>query len=162
MSEEVIVRKQTRPYGVTITLILAILMYGIMPIMLDLGPLILSTLSGRSFSVNYEGGTAPGLMTAFGVAVIIASVVALTGRPPWIRWAVLGIIWLETAVMLIRTIGSLNAQPITPGGQVGGTFTPQPSSVILQLVLLIIIPVYLTWYLHRAPARAFFNERASQ
>jgi hypothetical protein len=66
------------------------------------------------------------------------------------------VVWAVTIFQLISVIGSLSARA-APDNQVGGDLLAlvKPAQYC-EIILLVLIPLYITWYLNRAPARTFY------
>ena len=147
---------RSRPLGLVLAIFAAFVIYGLGPLI----PLFLRLL------IDLRGSQA-GIDTrsivdweaiAFAVAVFILCVLAWLGRPRWSRWGLIVVVWLATVVQLISTIQSLTPQPIGPAGTVGGDFQSLTRPLqFCQLIYLVLIPLYLTWYMNRSPARAFYR-----
>lgn len=125
-----------RPYGITLAILTGTILYGIWPVMLLFPPLF-STITGNSLGINLIRTPIGWISIALGVVLLLIMIPTLRGRPAWIKWLFIGIIWVST---ILRIIESFMRQEVTIGA----------------LVVLILIPVYITWYLNRAPARAFY------
>jgi hypothetical protein len=91
------------------------------------------------------------------VMILVICVMAWIGRPRWIRWVLILCVWLATAYDFERFFQSLQPGPITQGLS-GGTFSDiSQSAVPCVVILLLFVPLYITWYMNRAPARAFYR-----
>jgi hypothetical protein len=151
--EHIVSQSYPRPYGVTVAVLTATLLYGIWPLM-PLLPVIWSQANGRNFGVDFIGGPLGWISMGLAALILIASVFAWIGRPRWIREFYLGLVWLATLVRIIQSIQRLRSAGID---DVGGSLSPSPFTILTQFAILILIPLYITWYLNRAPAREFYN-----
>jgi hypothetical protein len=145
-----------RPLGLTIAIYATAIIYGLLP--------VLEVYFLRRLNATAEEALVPGgvgittwnwLAAAFGGVVLVVCVLAWWGRPPWIRFVLMGILLFLTAVYLFRIVEAWNTEPdpIT-GGQVQETWRDMLNC---QLPVLIVVPLYVVWYLNRAPARAFYR-----
>lgn len=145
-----------RPLGLTIALLATAIGYGIIPLL----PLLLilwSRLTRRSVTAELLGGDLFGITTVLGVLSLIVCLLAWIGRPARIRWVLIGLIWVQSGLLLFRIVQSLTATPDLIGS-VGGSLSGF-SGLLCQLPTLLFVPLYVTWYLNRAPARAFYRRQ---
>lgn len=147
--------RRYRPLGLVLAIFAAFLIYGLGPLI----PLFLRLL------INLRGGTMGldlnGIVDweaiAFAAAIFVLCFLAWLGRPRWSRWGLIVVVWLATVVQFIATLQSLSPQA-TNSGVVGGDFQSLTRPLqICELLYLVLIPLYLTWYMNRAPARAFYR-----
>lgn len=145
-------KRRYRPLGLTIAIISTALMYGFYP----LAPLLLVfwlQIQGHSgIGVDLIPDTGGRILIGLGVLNLIASVAAWKGRPSGVRLILIVLVWLTTGLQIARSfISATSFQPT------GGTFSPTLPALLCQVPLLLIVPLYVTWYLNRAPARQFYR-----
>src|SRR5258706_11656597 len=142
----------SRPPGFRIAILTTGLLYGIGPLV----PLVLTLL------VNARGGPVTAELPNFigwlnvltGIVTLAVCGLAWRGRPRWSRWALIGIVWIASIVQFIAFL-----RP--PDGAGESSVTIYSGSVfVCQLMLYLLVPIYLTWYLNRAPARAFYQAQS--
>jgi hypothetical protein len=145
-----------RPLGLTLALAATAALYGFAPL---LEVYFLTRLDATADEAYLLGGvtitTWTWLQGAFGALVLAACMLAWWGRPPQIRFVLSGLLLVLTIVMLYRVVEAARA-PVDP------IFGGQAQSVLrdylrCQLPGLVLVPLYVLWYLNRAPARAFYR-----
>lgn len=143
------------PPGITLALIAVALLYGVRP--------LLEAALYRRFDATADEALIPGgielsvwsgIEGVFGGLMLILCVLTWIGRPPRIRWVLMGAMLALTAINLFRILQAWGA-PEDPvfGGQVQSALR---NALLCQLPLMVLVPLYVIWYLNRAPARAFF------
>lgn len=151
--------RRYRPLGVSIAILATAALYCILPIFpaLLIGivalrrPGDISDLAGQ-----FLGGPLGWISAVLGLITLLVCVFAWLGRPARSRWTLIGLVWLATALRLIQTAQALAAHSSV--GTVGGSGDAVTRSIALcQLPMLILVPLYITWYMNRAPARAFYS-----
>ncbi len=91
-----------------------------------------------------------------GLIFLVIAIMAWRGRPPQIRWVLMGAVILLTLLTTITTFLPLIApQELQYGIDSGRSF--EQTLLLSRLCFTIFIPLYVLWYLNRAPARAFFR-----
>ncbi len=143
-----------RPLGLTIAILATALGYGVLPL-LPLMLVVWTAITRRQIGTELINTPLNWIMMGLGAITLIACIFAWIGRPQGARLALLGCVWLTTAVWAFRVLQSAFSAPELFG--VGGSLTS--AGVVCQVPLLILIPVYVTWYLNRAPARQFYRRR---
>ncbi|GAB4548218.1 MAG: hypothetical protein OHK0023_10890 [Anaerolineae bacterium] len=146
----------SRPIGLSLAILGTAVAFGLFPL-LPACLLIYTTVTGRQIGVELIGGIG-WVSIAFGVITVIACFMAWRGRPRGVRLFLLIIIWSQTIFFAARFISGLNTPPdadLVSG--VGGNLSFLPL-LLCQLPLVMAVPLYVTWYLNRAPARAFYGE----
>jgi hypothetical protein len=145
-----------RPLGLTVAIAATAIFYGLLPIAevyflrrLDVATDEAYLLGGVSIS------TWTWLQAIVGGVILVICGFAWWGRPPWIRFVLIGAILVPTVLTLFRIIEAWTreADPLF-GGQ---TEEMIRSFVRCQMPALIVVPLYVLWYLNRAPARAFYR-----
>lgn len=145
-----------RPLGLTIAILATGVFYGLMPL---LEVYFLRRLDATAEEAYILGGVDTTTWTTvqgiIGGAILVVCVLAWIGRPPWIRWVLIGAILVPTAISLFRVFEAWT-DPINPitGGQAQETVQ---GFLRCQGPLLILVPLYVLWYLNRAPSRAFYR-----
>lgn len=148
-----------RPPGVTLALAAVALLYGARP--------LLEAALYRRLDATAEEALIPGgvqistwstVEGVVGGVMLILCLLTWFGRPARARWALLAAMLALTGVNLIRIVQawSTPADPVF-GGQVQSALR---SALLCQLPLMVLVPLYVVWYLNRAPARAFFRQAA--
>lgn len=151
MSEEM---RRYRPLGLMIAIAAAAVGYGLLPMF----PLILmlwANLTQRLVGIDFIGGSVGWLSVGLGAITLIACIGAWIGRPRGVRLFLVGMLWIQVVFSAARLIAHLSSTPTLP--EVGGTFTSTATQLICQAPLLTLVPLYVTWYLNRAPARQFYR-----
>ncbi|MBX3065483.1 MAG: hypothetical protein U0528_16150 [Anaerolineae bacterium] len=149
--------KRYRPLGVSLAILFAFLFYGIRPLLLVV-PVIWSALTQRLAGVDFIGGTWGTVSVMLGAFIVVASVFAWLGRPRGVRLIFIVLVWLATAAQIATQIPALNPPPDSGTVASVGTSIQLPAAYYVCLFALnIAIPLYVTWYLNRAPARAFYD-----
>lgn len=164
--------KPGRPIGLTLAILLGVLLYAVMPlVLLGYRLLVESRLSRIDMPVVFEGeeyqALASGgsfeitaneiLVQAAAILVFIAvAYLAWRGGRAWIRPLFTGTVLLYGGLTAFFTLSDL----LTPASINEGMSSLD--SLISQglcsvLVTTILIPVYVLWYINRAPARAFYR-----
>lgn len=150
--------RRFRPLGLSIAILSAAGLYGLIPLIPAL-LVLLAILRGRVFSdPAILSGTdfsdpVTWINTVLSVGTLVACVLAWRGRPVGSRRILLVLVWLGTVMRLIVTVQSLTVPQGYPSN-ISEFFRPV---ALCQAPLLLIVPLYITWYLNRAPARAFYD-----
>lgn len=146
-----------RPLGLTLAILATALGYGLVP-MLPVLLVIWTQLTGREIGLEMANTALNWLGVMLGVAVIIACMLAWLGRPRGVRRALLILVWLSTALTVYRLVAVLTSSP-SMIGEVGGSLSGGATALLCEGPILLFVPLYVTWYLNRAPARAFYAYR---
>jgi len=159
--------RRYRPLGLSIAILMTVVVYGLYPL-IWLWPSIWSAIRSQTTGryvdpmFDFVGGTWGQLSIFTGVCILIAAVFAWRGRTRGARFGFLGFVWLATAFQLLRTLQGIQPTgvPLANGEAfVGGNIEGVLASVLLcQLPFILFLPLYVTWYLNRAPARRFYGE----
>jgi hypothetical protein len=148
--------RRYRPLGVTIAILATLGLYGIWPMI----PVLLTIWVSARGHQNVGGEVVSAISwvnTALGFITIVACVMAWVGRPHWSRWLMIVLVLLATVLRLVQTVQSLVA-PTCPVGQVCGSLQSlERPYALCQTLMLILVPLYIVWYMNRAPARAFYR-----
>lgn len=112
---------------------------------------------------NLAGISNNGLIIQAVIAImfLVVTILAWKGRPPQIRWIMLAAVLGLTAINLWQTISTVIAPvEIQQGIDSGVAIARQIACG--TITFQVTIPLYVVWYMNRAPARAFYqgNQRA--
>lgn len=162
-------QKPGRPLGVTLAIIVSVIMYSLLP----LASVILVVTAERvvSESVAELGASASGgdlfggytkaqlvIQTILSIVFFIIAFLAWRGNRGYMRFVLIISVILLAAVniglILIAKVTENNEGIV---GQTGGSQDILESLQIGQVLLLILVPIYVIWYLNRGPARAFYR-----
>ncbi|HML22617.1 MAG TPA: hypothetical protein PKD09_13275 [Aggregatilinea sp.] len=144
-----------RPLGLSIALLATAILYGIAPLLEVYFVHRLSMTAEESFVLGGADVSQWAWIEAGVGGVILAlCILAWWGRPAWIRYVLITVILIVTAINLYRIIDAA----VAPSNPVydGLAQSALRSWLVCQLPALALIPLYTTWYLNRAPARAFY------
>jgi hypothetical protein len=128
--------------------------YGLLPML----PLILmawSSATQRLVGIDFIGGSIGWLAVILGAITLVACAAAWIGKPRGVRLFLIGMVWIQALFNGLRLLVSLSSAPSLP--EVGGNLSNATALLICQVPLLTLIPLYVTWYLNRAPARQFYT-----
>ncbi|MCS6872061.1 MAG: hypothetical protein NZ571_11450 [Anaerolineae bacterium] len=146
--------RRYRPLGLMIAIAATAVGYGLLPMF----PLILTmwtSLTRRLEGIDFIGGSIGWLGVSLGAITLIASVAAWIGKPRGVRLFLIGMVWIQVVFNVARLIASLSSAPTL--SEIGGTFTSPTAALLCQVPLLSLVPLYVTWYMNRAPARQFYR-----
>ncbi len=148
-----------RPPGVTLVLVAVAVLYGLRPL---LEAALYHRLDATADEALIPGGVELSVWTTlegvFGAVMLALCLLAWLGRPARIRWALIGAMLALTAANLVRIAQAWRVEPDPVfGGQVQSGLR---SALLCQLPLMVLVPLYVIWYLNRAPARAFFRRES--
>lgn len=145
-----------RPLGLSLAIAATALLYGVVPLLEGYFLWRLSATADEAFLI---GGTdTDAWVTAeaiFGGVVLVLCWLTWWGHPPQIRYILITAILIATAINLYR-IGEawFASEDLIFGGQ---TQAAVRDALRCQLPAFIVVPLYVIWYINRAPARAFFR-----
>ena len=141
--------QRARPRGLTLALLACTVLYGIYPLV-EGGFFLIVTLR-----MNEQVQSRLALTFALGVALLLLMIPAWLGRPPQIRLivivAVLGLMLLNLAFV----IGDMTAQ--NEGLVLDSLSQSAPAVDTCSLLVQIIVPLYVIWYLSRYPSRQYYQ-----
>lgn len=145
-----------RPPGLSIAILATALLYGIMP----LGEVyFLERIRATAADTYLLGGVDFSSWTLlqglFGGIMLLVCIFSWWGRPAKVRFVLVGLLLIFTVVNLYRIIEAWTST-VNPvfGGQ---TQTIEQNFLRCQLPAMILVPLYVIWYINRAPARAFYR-----
>lgn len=176
-------KKPGRPFGVTLAILISFILYSVVPLLqigmillvewhfrnINTSPLLLpdgSVTQPGTVGGDFRGDLADSRLILQGVlacAFIIVAYLAWRGRPRQIRFVFMGSVMLFTALTLgLTVIPSLLENPslmdrsvsLSSGGSLDTLSVPL---LCVQFVSSVLVPMYVIWYLNRAPARAFYR-----
>ncbi len=158
-----------RPLGVTLAIFASTVLFSLFPlvqVMLFFN--VRQHFIGQSFDSTYGDPIISGtevlgipdtlLMFQAFVAIIflVIAVMAWRGRPPQMRFVLMGAVLFLTVLRFILTI----SPSITPPDPQAGYSSLDSILALLnstQFVLNLLVMLYVIWYLNRGPARAFYR-----
>jgi hypothetical protein len=91
-----------------------------------------------------------------GSVFLVIAAAAWRGRPRSIRWIMIAAVLTLTAITLIATAAAISQRPTIYGGIDSGA-SVSTAFLNARLILTVLIPLYVLWYMNRAPARAFYR-----
>ncbi len=164
-----------RTLGVSLAIIASALLYSILPLMQVIWILLIQArfqsvvgvLPQTSASLETEAMVSGGNLTdiansgliiqaVIAIIFLIIAVMAWRGRPPQIRWIMLAAVLILTVISLLQSISTLVAPvDIEQGIDSGAAIARQATCGAIAMQTL--IPLYVLWYMNRAPARAFYR-----
>ncbi|MBE2182769.1 MAG: hypothetical protein IAE89_05020 [Anaerolineae bacterium] len=165
----------TRTFGLSLAIIASVMLFSILPLMQAGWVLMIEARIQSSMGMlpqtsetpeteaiatggNLIGASNVGLLIQIVLAIVflIIAVMAWRGRPPQIRWIMLAAVLALTGISLWQSISTAIA-PVDPGQGIdsGAAITRQMACGAVALQTL--IPLYVLWYMNRAPARAFYR-----
>jgi cytochrome bd-type quinol oxidase subunit 2 len=159
-------RKPRRTLGLSLAILTSVFLFSLLPLMQAARLLTLRArltqiegtpqpvASGIDYLVGSE--TEVWIRAALGIVFLGIALLAWRGKPAGIQKTMTIAIVVLTLITIGFTIVPLIARPTLEAGLNSG----QPVTaawLASQLCAAILIPLYALWYLHRAPARAFYR-----
>jgi membrane protease YdiL (CAAX protease family) len=163
--------KPKRTFGLSLAILASIFIFSVLPLMqvgvvllLDAriqqatADLQLGTQAPLAVGGNFTGVSTAALaaQTSMGVGFLVIAIFAWVGRPPFIRWVMMAAVLALTAIQGVITLITLFTPPDVSAGIDSGNAVAQPL-LWLRLALILFVPLYVLWYMNRAPARAFYR-----
>lgn len=169
-----------RPLGVSLAIIASVLLFSVIPL-LRVGQILLIEQHFRRVtetSIPFDpqnpteafaaGGEFTGAFTddrlilqiIVGVVFLGIAIIAWRGRWTFARYLLIGAVLLLSGLTLALTLlPQLQAAAPTVGeGVSGGSLQGAGRTLTAgQVLLSLFVPLYVVWYLNRAPARAFYR-----
>jgi hypothetical protein len=162
-----------RTFGLSLAILVSVLLYSVLPLMQGGAVLLLEWRLRQAEAELETGGTPmdafdvggdftglPDALVAFqivsGVFFLLIAFLAWRGRPRRIRWVMLAAVVALTVINIASSLSALNAQIDLNAGLDSGA-DAAASLVITRLLFTILVPLYVIWYMNRAPARAFYR-----
>lgn len=166
-------QKPTRPLGVTLAIIVSVIMYSLLPLatvilILTVESIVSGGTSEFDSTVNASASGGEFLGGFTGVQLVIQIVLSIVffvmaifawrGKPPYMRY----VLMLSVILLALINIGFIVVPQLTASdqglvGRSGGSQQILASLQVGQIVLLVLVPLYVVWYLNRGPARAFYR-----
>ncbi len=146
-----------RPLGLTIALLATAVLYGVLPL---LEIYFLKRLDATAEEAYLLGGvtidTWKWFQGGFGAIMLAICTLAWWGRPRGIRLALIVLLLVLTATNLYRIVEAwMSAVDPIFGGP---TQEALRGYLRCQFPAMVLVPLYVVWYLSRAPARAFYRQ----
>lgn len=144
-----------RPLGLSIAILATAILYGIAPLLEVYFVHRLSMTAEESFVLGgADVSQWAWIEGAVGGAILALCILVWWGRPAWMRHVLVAAMLAVTAANLYRIVDAA----VSPSNPVydGLAQSALRSWLVCQLPALLLIPLYTTWYLSRAPARAFY------
>lgn len=164
--------KPGRPIGLTLAILLSVLLYAVMPlVLLGYRLIIQDRLSRVDTPVIFEGEEYRALasggsfqITTSEVAVqtvaififLVVAYLAWRGGRSWIRPVFTSTVLLYGGLTAIFTLRDL-LTPNTVDQGMTSLDTLIAQGLCSVLVTTVLVPMYVLWYVNRAPARAFYR-----
>jgi hypothetical protein len=170
-------RRPGRPLGLSLAIVASALLFAVLPL-LQVGFALsfqarFATLGNTEFNFPGEDPTEPfasgvsmdgvdtfALLVQGGVSLLFLGVCVLAwiGRPGWIRYVLLAAVLILAVLSLLVLIIQLNTPPTLEEGLTSADDLGR-NLRWTEIAFTILIPLYVAWYLNRAPARAFYRGR---
>jgi hypothetical protein len=166
--------KPGRTFGLSLAIIASVLLFSILPLMqvsmvllveyrLSQQPPTLPLGNGENIQPIAVGGDFTGvadstliLQTLLGLAFLLVALLAWIGRPPSIRFVLIAAVCTLTLLTLLTSILPLFSAPNLQDGIDSGAGVVR-SLLASRALLTLLVPLYVLWYMNRAPARAFYR-----
>lgn len=165
-----------RPLGVTIAVIASLFMFSFVPLV-RVGAILLVERHFRTMDnmlvlpdgqvvEGFSGGNFRGdvtdaqvyLQIGFALAFIVVAFFAWRGRPTFMRYIFIIAVLLLTVTTMALTVVPTLFGGASGAGASGGSLDAFFNTVVCaQFVVSLLVPLYVVWYLNRAPARAFYR-----
>lgn len=143
--------RRGKPLGLSIALVLSALLYGLMPLAEAIFFLVLRMRTHRELEPRAW------LLLVSGIIFLILMIPAWLGRPPKIRpvlsMAVVGFSVLRLVFVIIELSNRPENGPIQDSGT-----APSNASNLSLLLIYVLVPLYIVWYLNRHPSRAYYAQ----
>jgi hypothetical protein len=145
-----------RPLGLSLAIISAAIFYGVGSLV---DVYILRRMDAVASQSYLMGGVEMPTWTVIegllGGIMLIACILSWWGHPPQIRFFLMGLLLLLAGINMYRIIDTW-LTPLDPifGGQ---SQEAVRASLRCRLPINVGVPLYVLWYLDRAPARAFYR-----
>jgi len=168
-SEETI--KPHRPFGLMIAIWVGVIFYSLIPLLFT-GYFLLVEIHFNSMESQWtfgeetieeiaRGGQLTGgvtrfdmlVQTALAFAFLMIAILAWRGKPRIMRHILTWSVVIISAVTLVVAVFPTPVDGVSGGSFDGLSHLLQPS----VLVFYVLLPLYVVWFLNRAPARAFYR-----
>ncbi|MBC7810441.1 MAG: hypothetical protein H7175_04805 [Burkholderiales bacterium] len=165
------IERPLRPFGLTLAILASVVLFSVLPLMQI--ALVLSVrqhFSQQDYQFGEDGvqaiasgGDVLGigdtellLRGVIAVAFLVIGIAAWIGRPRAVHALMLvAVLALALGTIAANLLPILNARALETGVTSGDTLG-QPFRVA-ELVLTLLVPLYVVWYMNRGPARAFYR-----
>lgn len=165
------INRPGRPFGVTIAILISVLFFSVLPLLfvgmrvaiedyvtrpkeIILPDGTVTTDAGLS-GIEESAFTSAEVVFQVGVslAFVVVAVFAWRGRPKYMRFVLMVSVLLLAGILIFQQVTG-----VQDANRDGGSLD-NIVSVLLQgqVIAYIILPLYVVWYLNRAPARAFYR-----
>jgi len=167
--DEVFRLKPPRTFGISLAILLSVFMFTVIPLT---QVAVLALVQARASRVEltensagalFAGGNFGGIsnpmliiQAMLGVIYLIVALFAWRGRPKSIRVLVVISVCVLTVLYVWDILGALFSPLAISAGFDSGTEISRTLQCI-RLISNLLIPLYIVWYLNRAPARAFYR-----
>lgn len=166
--------KPGRTFGLSLAIIASVLLFSILPLLqvsmvliveyrLSQQPPTLPVDGAENIEPIAVGGDFTGvpqgtllLQTVLGLGFLLIAVFAWVGRPSSIRFVMIAAVCALTLLTLLTSVLPLFSQPSLQEGIDSGAGVAR-SLLASRALLTLLIPLYVLWYMNRAPARAFYR-----
>jgi len=163
MSHDLLNQKPPRPFGVTLAIAVSVLLFSIIPLItvgmrFALETYILDTTSEDGVMVGTDSPdplTDSDTLIQLGISVgfLVVALFSWRGRPRWMRFVLMLSVVMIAGVLLWQAFDNFQGSQLE-GGSADTIIRFLQQG---QIIFLIVIPLYVVWYLNRAPARAFYR-----
>lgn len=163
-----------RTFGLSLAIVVSVLLFTVMPLVQVSMVLLVEMRLANQMTLSLDpdaeaiepiamGGDLRGisdstlfLQMLFSLGFLIVAVFTWFRRPAGIRYIFVFSVALLTVLTLITSVAPLLSQPdLMAGLDSGGEISR--SLLTGRALLAVLIPLYVLWYVNRAPARAFFR-----
>lgn len=165
--------KPGRPLGLTLAILLSAMLYALLPaLLLGYRLFVADRLSRVDMPVEFEGEVYNALASGGsfeisaaevlvqGGAILVFLIVAVLawrgGGRPWVRPLFTGTVLAYSGLTAFVTLRDLLA-PFDFNQGLSSLDTLSRQGLVSVVIGTVIIPLYVLWYVNRAPARAFYR-----
>ncbi|MBC7869698.1 MAG: hypothetical protein H7Y09_02575 [Chitinophagaceae bacterium] len=167
--------KPSRPLGVTLAIFVSVILFSLVPL-LQIGQIKLIERHFQQVSQTdipfdpnnpteaaASGGSFTGfdddrilLQTIVGIVFFAIAIFAWLGKPAFMRFVLMGAVMGLSLLTIVLTIlpQAEQATEGIGGGSMQALFRALASG---QVLMALLVPIYVIWYLNRGPARAFYR-----
>jgi hypothetical protein len=167
--------KPGRPLGVTLAIFVSVILFSLVPL-LQIGQIKLLerhfqqvSQTNIPFDPNNptqaaaSGGNFTGfdndrilLQTGVGIIFFFIAVFAWLGKPAYMRFVLMAAVLGLSILTIVLTVlpQAEQAEEGIGGGSMQALFRTLASG---QIIVALVVPIYVVWYLNRGPARAFYR-----
>jgi len=158
-----------RPFGVTLAIIASACLFSILPL-LQIGIILMvrqhflnmdfqdSGLDLIAMGGDFLGVSESSLLLQLflGLGFLVIAILAWRGRPSSVRFALIGAVFVLTALKLVSVVAPFFTTPDFQAGtsSLDGIMRSLGTG---QLILEVLVLLYVVWYMNRGPARAFYR-----